>query len=362
MSKLESLLKELDNLSNVVVVKPIEWSNGKLKWLNVSQLPWKEEYIESSDINRLAQAIKNLEIRGAPAIGVAAAMGVAMAAYNSPNDVNELIKNVENAIQTLSKTRPTAYNLFWALDKMRKQLQLSINDPVEKIKETLLYTALEIQLEDIKNNIKIGEIGERFIEDGDTVLTHCNTGSLATAGYGTALGVIRTAWLKGKDIRVIATETRPLLQGARLTAWELKKYGIPFKLITDNMAGYVFSKNEVDKVFVGADRILLSGHVINKIGTYTLAVLAKHHNIPFYAVAPTSTIDPSTKAEDVIIEMRNPEEVLTILGKVRIAPEDTEVLNPAFDMTPPELVSGIITEKGIAESNFTVELKKLIMF
>ena len=208
--------------------------------------------------------------------------------------------------------------------------------------------------------MKIGEVGSKVIDDGDTILTHCNAGALATAGFGTALGVVRAAWYSGKRIQVIATETRPVLQGARLTVWELLKDGVPVTLITDNMVGYVMSKGLVDKVIVGADRVLLSGHVINKIGTYTIAVLAKYHNVPFYVAAPTSTIDPRSELNDVVIEERDPDEVRRVLGKLLITVEDVPVLNPAFDITPPDLITGIITEQGIAGRPLAEGIRKIL--
>ncbi|MCD6428796.1 MAG: S-methyl-5-thioribose-1-phosphate isomerase [Desulfurococcales archaeon] len=340
--------------------KTIEWLDGKLRWLNTLKLPYEEEYIESSDYERVAEAIEKMEIRGAPAIGVAAAFAVALAAYNFKGDsAEDLRKHVLRAIERLRRTRPTAVNLFWALSRMKSVLDRCAND-VASIKTALISEALRIYNEDIEINVKIGEIGSKVIEDGDTVLTHCNAGALATAGYGTALGVIRAAWYSGKRIKVIATETRPVLQGARLTVWELKKEGIPVTLITDNMVGYVMSKGLINKIVVGADRILLSGHVINKIGTYTIAVLAKHHNIPFYVAAPTSTVDTESKLSDVVIEERNPDEVRYVLGKLLITVKDVPVLNPAFDITPPELVTGIITEKGIATQPLNESLRKVL--
>ncbi|MCD6340971.1 MAG: S-methyl-5-thioribose-1-phosphate isomerase [Desulfurococcales archaeon] len=340
--------------------KTIEWLDGKLKWLNTLKLPYEEEYIESSNYERVAEAIERMEIRGAPAIGVAAAFAVALAAYNFRGDsAEDLRKHVLRVIERLRRTRPTAVNLFWALSRMESVLDKCAND-VTSIRTALVSEALRIYNEDIEVNVKIGEIGSKVIEDGDTILTHCNAGALATAGYGTALGVIRAAWYSGKRIKVIATETRPVLQGARLTVWELKKEGIPVTLITDNMVGYAMSKGLINKIVVGADRILLSGHVINKIGTYTIAVLAKYHGIPFYVAAPTSTVDAESKLSDVVIEERNPDEVRYVLGKLLITVKDVPVLNPAFDITPPELVTGIITEKGIATQPLSENLRKMI--
>ncbi len=345
------------------MIRPIEWSNGKVRWLDVSRIPFEEVYHESSELERLAQAIERMEVRGAPAIGVFAALSLAAIAHNiDTNDINEFTNIIMKAADRLRKTRPTAYNLFWAIDRVLKRVEqekISTRD-VEKIKKAILDEALRILNEDIEQNKKMGKHGASIINDGDVILTHCNTGALATAGYGTALGVIRTAWEQGKRIKVIATETRPLLQGARLTVWELVKEGIPVTLITDNMVGYVLSKGLVNKILVGADRILLTGHVINKIGTYTIAVLANRHNIPFYAVAPTSTIDPQTKIEDVVIEERDPDEVRTVLKKIYITVKDVPVINPAFDITPPELVTGIITEKGIAYPPYEESLRRIL--
>ena len=325
----------------------IKWLDGKVRWINTLKIPWEEEYVESESYERLAKAIETMEIRGAPAIGVAAVFGVALAAYHSrAEDTDALRKELEKAIDRLSKTRPTAVNLFWALKRMKELISKDYVSP-EELRNAVINEANKIFEEDLKVNRLIGEVGNQVINDGDTILTHCNTGALATAGYGTALGVIRSAWRSGKKIKVIATETRPVLQGARLTVWELVKEGIPVTLITDSMVGYVMSKGLVNKVIVGADRILRTGHVINKIGTYTIAVVAEKHGVPFYAAAPTSTIDLETRPEEVVIEERNPEEVRRVLGKLLITVENVPAYNPAFDMTPPELVEGIITEVGI---------------
>ncbi len=342
-------------------IKPIEWVDGKVRWLDTSLLPFQEVYRESDDVERIAKAIENMEVRGAPAIGVMAALGIAVAAYKS-RSIDELLKRTEYAANRFWKTRPTAVNLFWAIERMKKFIRekgKGITN-LDELKKAIVNEALKILNEDIEVNKRMGDIGASLIEDGDTILTHCNAGAVATAGYGTALGVIRSAWMQGKKIKVIATETRPVLQGARLTVWELMKEGIPVTLITDNMVGYVMSKGLVDKVFVGADRILLTGHVINKIGTYTIAVLAARHNVPFYAVAPTSTIDPKSRVEDVVIEERDPDEVRKVLKKHLITVPNVPVLNPAFDITPPELVTGIVTEKGVAYKPFGESLRKLL--
>ncbi|BCU67387.1 S-methyl-5-thioribose-1-phosphate isomerase [Sulfolobales archaeon HS-7] len=341
-------------------IEPIKWNNGEVVWLNVARLPWEEEYKHSSNYEDIARAIEVMEIRGAPAIGVAAAYGIAVAVYNYNGTTQELLEVANKASERLKRTRPTAVNLFWAVERMMNKGNYLYRDNVnpESFKSSLLEEAHKIKEEDIQNNKRMGEIGSSVIKDGDVILTHCNTGSLATAGFGTALGVIRSAWLQGKDIQVIATETRPLLQGARLTIWELWKDGIPSKLITDNMAGFLMQKGLISKVILGADRILRNGHVINKIGTYSLAVLAEHHGIEFYVAAPTSTIDIQTSLNDVIIESRKSEEVKNVMGKLTITVEEADAMNFAFDITPPELVTGIITEKGIAKYPFK-ELEKL---
>jgi len=342
-------------------IKVFEWINGKFRWLNTLKLPYEEEYVETTNYERVAEAIERMEIRGAPAIGVAAAFAVALAAYHSKaRSINEFKNELLRVIERLRRTRPTAVNLFWALDRMKNVIESKISS-IDELRQKVVEEALRMYNEDVEVNRKMGEIGKSIIEDGDTILTHCNAGALATAGFGTALGVIRAAWYEGKKIKVIATETRPVLQGARLTVWELMKEGIPVTLITDNMVGYVMSKGLVDKVIVGADRILLSGHVINKIGTYTIAVLANRHKIPFYVTAPTSTIDSKTKIEDIIIEERDPNEVRYVLGKTLITLPNVPVLNPAFDITPPELVEGIITEKGIAKKPYERSLREVLM-
>ncbi len=346
-------------------IKPIEWKDGKMRWIDTRYIPWEEIYRETTDYNRVAKAIKDMEIRGAPAIGVAAAFGMALAAYHSKaKTVDELLNELRRAKEVLAKTRPTAVNLFWALERVWKvATEVAEKGDVEAVKEKVVEEAIKIQREDIETNMKMGKIGAKLIEDGDVILTHCNTGALATAGYGTALGVIRAAWEEGKKIQVIATETRPVAQGARLTVWELVKEGIPSKLISDTMVGYLMSKKKIDKVFLGADRILLSGHFANKIGTYQIAVLAHYHKVPFYTVAPTSTIDPERTLDQLIIEERNPDEVRTCpypREKVYITVPDVDVYNPAFDVTPPELVTGIVTEKGIAYPPYWISLRKIL--
>jgi methylthioribose-1-phosphate isomerase len=343
-----------------IKIKALEWVNGRVRWINTKLLPEVEVYEESSDYERIAKAIEDMEIRGAPAIGVAAALAVAATVYNTSSDSVEEVKSLaRRAIERLRKTRPTAYNLFWALNQIEEAVNKQYST-VEELRKAVVDKALEIYRLDIEINTRIGEYGEKLIDDGDVILTHCNAGALATVALGTALAVIRIAWYKGKKIKVIATETRPVLQGARLTVWELKKEGIPVTLITDNMVGYVMYKKLVNKVIVGADRVLLDGHVINKIGTYTIAIAAKRHGVPFYVAAPTSTIDPYTPVEKVVIEERSLDEVRKVLNKILITVEDVEVYNPAFDITPPDLVNAIITEKGVIEPPYTINIKKTL--
>lgn len=330
--------------------KTLEWKDGAVRMLDQRLLPVEEIYVDCKTYKDVAVAIKEMVIRGAPAIGVAAAMGVALGAcaYRG-SDRDGFMTHMADVFSTLSSTRPTAVNLFWALKRMNRLIGEHRGKPVSEVKDLLVAEALEIFEEDVRICREIGKNGARLIEDGMTVMTHCNAGALATAGYGTALGVIRAAVEEGKRVGVLASETRPFLQGARLTAWELKKDGIPVTLITDNMAGYVMRKGMVDAVIVGADRIAANGDVANKIGTYSLSILAKAHSVPFYVAAPLSTIDLACKSGDSIpIEERDPSEVTHVQGK-RIAPE-VGVLNPAFDVTPNENISFIITEKGILES------------
>jgi methylthioribose-1-phosphate isomerase len=330
--------------------KTIEWKDGAVRMLDQRLLPLEEVYVDCRTYEDVAISIKEMVIRGAPAIGVAAAMGVALGACAySGRDRDGFMKHMAGVFSTLSSTRPTAVNLFWALKRMNRVISMHSGKPVSEIKDLLVAEALEIFEEDVRVCREIGKNGARLIEDGMTVMTHCNAGALATAAYGTALGVIRAAIEEGKRVSVVANETRPFLQGARLTAWELKKDGIPVTLITDNMAGYVMRKGMVDAVVVGADRIAANGDVANKIGTYSLSILAKAHSVPFYVAAPLSTVDLACRSGDSIpIEERDPGEVTHVQGK-RVAPE-VGVLNPAFDVTPNENVSLIITEKGILES------------
>lgn len=340
-------------------ITPVRWDNGSIKWIDQTRIPWEELWKESASMEELAKAIETLQIRGAPAIGIAAAYGMALAAHLS-HGKGEMKTNVMQAYGRLRKTRPTAVNLFWALDRMMSRyVELSGPDvPEEDAKSQLLKEAKAIHEEDVLADRGMGEHGNALIKDGDVILTHCNAGAIATGGWGTSYGIIRTAWQSGKDIRVIATTTAPLYQGARLTMWELKRDGIPAKLITDNMAAYAMKEEKIGMVLLGADRILMNGTVANKIGTYGLAVLAKHHRIPFYVAAPVSTIDP--KGRSIPIEQRKPEEVRNILGRLQITVENADVLNPAFDVTPSRLVSAIITEKGIARKPYRESLAHIV--
>lgn len=338
----------------------IEWLKEGVSMLDQRLLPGRETYNLYSTYQGVAEAIKTMVIRGAPAIGVAAAMGIALAAESVPAaDFDEFLEKIEPAFRTLAATRPTAVNLFWALDRMRRRLAALRGREIDAIREALVAEARAIQSEDVEINRRIGKFGAVLIDDGDTVLTHCNAGALATAGYGTALGVIRAAIEAGKKIDVLADETRPFLQGARLTAWELHKDGIPVTVITDNMAGAFMAKGTIQKIVVGADRIAANGDVANKIGTYSVAVLASHHGIPFYVAAPLSTIDMSlSDGTGIPIEERSPDEV-THVGERRIVPDGVPVKNPAFDVTPNGLITAIITEKGIARPPCAQSLTKL---
>ena len=335
-------------------MKTIEWREDGVYIIDQTKLPHQLVLIKCDDYERIAIAIERMEIRGAPAIGVAAAMGVALAAKKAANgSLEEIKKELDKALRRLQRTRPTARNLFWALERM-KSVWSSADSPSQIVKK-VVDEAIKISEEDVAACRAIGKFGAELISDGDRILTHCNAGGLACVEYGTALGVIRAAHESGKEIFVYASETRPLLQGARLTAFELKTEGIPFKLITDNMAAHLMQRRLIDKVIVGADRITRDGCVFNKIGTYGLAILAKAHGLPFYVAAPVSTIDLNITPDRVIIEERDPNEVLYI-NNVRIAPEGTKALNPAFDMTPGELVSAIITDKGVAHPPYDLSL------
>lgn len=326
-------------------LRTIEWKDGVVVTIDQTVLPLKEVWVELKTCEQVASALKEMKIRGAPLIGVAAAYGVALSAYHSKAQTKvDLMRELEDAAKTITNTRPTAVNLFWATDRILKIVK-GTKGNINDVKDAVVEEAQRMAEEDVAVNHRIGKHGATLIDDGDTVLTHCNAGSLATVDYGTALAVIRAAWEGGKRIKVFADETRPLLQGARLTAFELMRDGIPVTLITDSMAGYLMSKGMIDKAVVGADRIVRDA-VINKIGTYSVAVLAHEHGVPFFVAAPTSTFDLTKNAEDVTIEKRSPSEV-TNVGSTRIAPEGVKVMNPAFDVTPIKYVTAVISEEGI---------------
>ncbi len=339
----------------------IEWMGDHARLIDQTRLPREEVYVDIYDHAQMGEAIKRLQVRGAPAIGVAAAYGLALAALNSQAaTVGNLKEALRNAAADLKSTRPTAVNLAWALERVMRTVESEPSTDVSALRDRVIAEAVRIANEDKQANRLMGAFGSEFIPDGSSVLTHCNAGALATAGYGTALGVIRAAVSTGKRVHVYVDETRPLLQGARLTAWELTRDGIPATLITDSMAGYFMRKGEISCVIVGADRIAANGDVANKIGTYTVAVLAKENDIPFYVAAPTSTVDLSLASGDLIpIEERSPEEVTHFQG-VSIAPDSVSVANPAFDVTPHRYVRAIITEKGVAREPYDESLDRLV--
>lgn len=336
----------------------VEWKNNSLVLIDQTKLPTKLCYVRCRSYIEVADAIKKLVVRGAPAIGVTAAFGLALAAINSKTtNWNVFFKELAKAYDVIRSTRPTAVNLQWALDRLMQKI-INLKD-ISLIKKVILEEAILMAKEDIATNKSMGINGANLFTDGDTIMTHCNAGSLATVGYGTALGVIRAVKESGKKISVIATETRPVMQGSRLTAFELKHENIDVNLIPDTAVGHIMARGIVKHVVVGADRILRTGHVFNKIGTYQLAVLAKTHHIPFYVVAPSSTFDLKNNPKDIIIEERSKDEVIRI-GKKILAPKNIGVINPAFDMTPPKLITKIITEKGIVSAPYTKSIKKLM--
>ena len=326
-------------------MRTIEWQNGTVLTIDQTRLPHETVILKMKSCEEIAEAIKSMRIRGAPLLGAAAAYALALTAhYSKAKNREELVKELEKAADLLRKTRPTAVNLFWAIERILTKAK-GFSGNAKALAAAVVEEAKKIADEDAAANRLIGKYGAQLISKGDTILTHCNAGALATVEYGTALGVIRAAWEQGKKVKVFATETRPKLQGARLTAYELVRDGIPVTLITDSMVGYVMQKGLVDKVVVGADRIVKDA-VINKIGTFTVAVLAKEHGIPFYVAAPKSTFDLKITSADVIIEERDPKEV-TNIGSIRIAAEGINILNPAFDVTPLKYVTAIICESGI---------------
>jgi methylthioribose-1-phosphate isomerase len=338
------------------MVETIQWTNDGVVMIDQTRLPREEVFVTCRDYQEVATAIREMIIRGAPAIGVAAAMGVAIGAQRA----KDLAAEFPVICDTLAKTRPTAVNLFWAIQRMRDLYASLAGKPEAEIRKALVAEAQLVYQEDIAINRAIGQHGAPLIVDGKTVLTHCNAGALATAGYGTALGVIRAAYSSGKKIDVYADETRPFLQGARLTAWELQQDGIPTTLITDNMAGYFMAKGQIGCVVVGADRIAGNGDVANKIGTYSVAVLARENGIPFYVAAPVSTLDLSLKSgTEIPIEERAAAEV-TDMYTPGVAPYGIDVRNPAFDVTPARYITAIITEKGVARAPFENSLKGMV--
>ena len=338
-------------------LRTVEWKDDSVVMIDQTKLPNELVFVRYTDYNDVANAIRTLVVRGAPAIGVSGAFGMALAALHSSSKTKEdLLSDLENAKKILFETRPTAVNLSWALEQIMQIARKS--ETVSEIRDDVIIKAKQMAEEDININKKMGKNGAELFQDNDTIMTHCNAGALATVAYGTALGVIRATNESGKNVRVIATETRPIQQGSRLTAFELKHDGIDVILIPDTAVGYTMANDLVNGVVVGADRVLQTGHVFNKIGTYQVATMAKQHNIPFYVAAPLSTFDLQSKPNDVIIEQRKASEV-TGIGDKKTAPDDIDVINPAFDMTPPELISGIITENGVVKPPFKESIKQL---
>ena len=336
----------------------VKWENNQVVMIDQTRLPGKLVYVRYKKYEDVARAIERLVVRGAPAIGVAAAFGMSLAAISSKSkNKKALLKDLKIAYNRLRSTRPTAVNLVWALDQIMNEAYSKNN--VEDIKKSIINSSLNMATSDITTNKQLGKNGAKTIHSDDVILTHCNAGSLATVSYGTALGVLRAASDMGKNIRVIATETRPVMQGSRLTAFELDHYGIDFSLIPDTAVGHLMSSGLINRVIVGADRILKTGHVYNKIGTYQVAALAKRHNIPFYVAAPTSTFDLTSKVSEVVIEERNKNELM-IMGNKLLAPKGIKVFNPAFDVTPPELITAIITEKGIIRPPYKKTITKIM--
>lgn len=336
----------------------VSWEKDAVRLIDQTKLPNKLVYIRCKDHKEVADAIRRMVVRGAPAIGVAAAFGLALAARSSnARDLPGLMAELDSAFKLLQSTRPTAINLFWALERVMAKAKRART--VDDVKRFVTEEALKMSREDVQSNMQMGMNGAALLSDGDVVLTHCNAGSLATVAYGTALGVIRAAKESGKRLSVIATETRPVMQGSRLTAFELHHDGIDVSIIPDTAVGHMMARGAIKRVIVGADRVLRTGHVFNKIGTYQVAVLSNKHKVPFYVAAPLSTFDFESNPEQVVIEERAVDEVAKV-GKRRVAPRGVRIFNPAFDMTPPELISGIITEKGVLRPPFEKNLKSLL--
>jgi methylthioribose-1-phosphate isomerase len=342
------------------MIHTLEWTEVGVRFIDQTKLPTEEIYITCINYQQVADAIRTMVVRGAPAIGVAAAMGIALGVRDAPaRDHAELRHHFEEICKVIGSTRPTAVNLFWAIERMRRAFEAALDSTIDETRQSLIEESKRMHVEDIVANKAMGRHGAKLMPANGAVLTHCNAGALATCGYGTALGVIRAAVEAGKKLHVYADETRPFLQGSRLTAWELNKDHIPTTLISDNMAGAIMSQGKIDAVVVGADRIAANGDVANKIGTYTVAVLAKEHGIPFYVAAPWSTVDMATpEGKNIPIEQRSAAEVTHFAGK-RVAPEGIRVENPAFDVTPNRYIAAIITERGVALPPFQESLEKL---
>ncbi len=341
-----------------LTLEPIAWSDGRLRLLDQTRLPDEEVWLELADAPAVVEAIRLLRVRGAPAIGVAAAYGLALAAQAAAGDREAALAEVRQAARELAATRPTAVNLSWALARVLRAAEAAPD--AEGVRRAVLDEAQRIQREDVQANRRLGALGADLVPDEATVLTHCNAGALATAGYGTALGIVRAAIEQGKRVRVIAAETRPLLQGARLTAWELARDGIECTLIVDSAAGAMMRRGAVDLVIVGADRIAANGDTANKIGTYPQAVLAREHGLPFVVAAPSSSADLSiASGDDIPIEERSPDEVTSLAGRT-VAPAGVAAANPAFDVTPHRLITAIVTERGIARPPYAESLRALL--
>jgi methylthioribose-1-phosphate isomerase len=342
------------------MIQTLEWTEKGVRFIDQTKLPTEEVYVVCTTYQQVADVIRNMVVRGAPAIGVAAGMGIALGVKNSKAEtVGDLKKELDQICKVIGETRPTAVNLFWAIRRMRDKFESLRVRAIAQIKQTLVEEAQRMHAEDVAANQAMGRHGATLMPSSGGVLTHCNAGALATAGYGTALGVIRAAVEQGKNIHVYADETRPFLQGSRLTAWELMKDGIPTTVISDNMAGAMMKQGKIGAIVVGADRIAANGDVANKIGTYTVAVLAKEHGIPFYVAAPISTVDLETSdGSGIPIEQRNSKEVSHIAGK-QMVPDGVQIENPAFDVTPAKYVAAIITERGVAKAPYEESLKRL---
>jgi methylthioribose-1-phosphate isomerase len=344
------------------MIQTLEWTDAGVRFIDQTKLPTEEVYVTCKTYREVADVIRNMVVRGAPAIGVAAAMGIALGIKNSnAESVGDLKRDFDMICDVIGKTRPTAVNLFWAIRRMQEKFETLRVRPISQIKQALIEEAKRMHAEDIAANQAMGRHGAALMPASGGVLTHCNAGALATAGYGTALGVIRAAVEEGKKIHVYADETRPFLQGSRLTAWELVKDSIPTTVISDNMSGAMMRQGKIGAVIVGADRIAANGDVANKIGTYTVAVLAKEHGIPFYVAAPISTVDLDTPdGSKIPIEQRNPAEVTHIAGKA-ITPHGVQIENPAFDVTPAKYISAIVTERGVARAPYQDSLAKMVL-